>query len=497
MDEYFKHVHSFLVAVILLNGLKKIFFNSSKLENKLPPGPPGWPVVGNLMQVLLQNRPFMHIVRDLRHKYGPIFTMKMGQRTLVIITSAELMHEALIQKGAAFANRPPDSPIKHILSVGKCTVNSAEYGPLWQTLRRNMVSELTSPVRVRQCGWIREWAVESHMEQLNAEAEENKGVVEVLSSCRLTICSILICLCFGARLSKNKLKEIESVLKEVMLMGNPKLPDFLPILTPLFSGLMREAKRVRNKQMECLVPLIRKRQQFVKHGGGSLDNDIVQMVSPVGAAYIDSLFDLNPLDRGQLGDEELVTLVSEVIIGGTDTSATILQWAMLNLVQNQDIQQKLHKDIVDQVGFHGTIHEPDIEKMTYLHEVVKETLRRHPPTHVTLSHAAVEDTELAGYKIPSGVNVEFYTAWLAADPGVWEDPGTKFEPERFLSGDGVGVDLTGVKGVKMAPFGVGRRICPAYSLGLLHVNLLLCRVSSGFRFLGHHLIRLRHLRLLL
>uniref|UniRef100_A0A7N0TMR6 Cytochrome P450 n=1 Tax=Kalanchoe fedtschenkoi TaxID=63787 RepID=A0A7N0TMR6_KALFE len=487
MDEYLIYFVVFLVAAVLLNGVRK-GFKSSKLEDKLPPGPRGWPVVGNLVQVLLQKRPFMHIVRDLREKHGPIFTMKMGQRTLVIITSRELMHEALIQKGAAFANRPPDSPIKHILSVGKCTVNTAEYGALWRALRRNMVSELTSPLRVRQCGWIREWAVENHMRQLRAEAAE-KGFVEVLSNCRLTICSILICLCFGARLSHQRLKEIESVLKEVMLMGNPKLPDFLPVLTPLFGGLMREAKKVRKKQIESLVPLIRKRQQFVKEGGSTEQQvcketsaDFVQMVSPVGAAYIDSLFELDPPERGHLGDPELVTLASEVIIGGTDTSATILQWAMFNLVQHQDIQEKLYKEIVDTVGQNGTIQESDVEKMVYLGAVVRETLRRHPPTHFTLSHAAVTDTELAGYTIPTGVNVEFYTAWLTADPEVWENPG-KFLPERFLTGDGVGVDLTGVKGVKMAPFGVGRRICPAFTLGLLHVHLILARMVHDFKWL--------------
>ncbi|KAL0310708.1 UNVERIFIED_CONTAM: cytochrome [Sesamum angustifolium] len=76
----------------------------------LPPGPPGWPLVGNLFQVILQRRHFIYVVRDLREKYGPIFTMQMGQRTLVIITSSELIHEALVQKGPLFASRPADSP---------------------------------------------------------------------------------------------------------------------------------------------------------------------------------------------------------------------------------------------------------------------------------------------------------------------------------------------------------------------------------------------------
>lgn len=199
----------------------------------LLPGPPGWPVVGNLFQVILQRRPFIFMVRDLRAKYGPIFSMKMGQRTLVIITSSDLIHEALVKKGELFASRPPDSPIRLIFSVGKCAINSAVYGPLWRSLRRNFVTELINPSRVSQCGWIRKWAVESHMKRLEAESAQ-AGHVEVMSHCRLTICGILICLCFGVKVSERRIKLIEGVLKDVMMMTTPKLPDFLPVLTPLF-----------------------------------------------------------------------------------------------------------------------------------------------------------------------------------------------------------------------------------------------------------------------
>ncbi|KAH7569537.1 hypothetical protein ACOSP7_012991 [Xanthoceras sorbifolium] len=448
---------------------------SRGLKN-LPPGPRGWPLVGNLIQVILQRRHFIFIVGDLRAKYGPIFTMQMGQRTMVIVTDSKLIHEALVQRGPAFASRPADSPIRLVFSVGKCAINSAEYGPLWRTLRRNFVTELISPTRVRQCSWIREWAMANHMTRIKNEASD-KGFVEVMSNCRLTICSVLICLCFGAKISEERIKYIENILKEVMLITSPQLPDFLPILTPLFRRQMKEAKQLRRRQMECLVPLIRNRRAFVEKG----ENPNSEMVSPVGAAYIDSLFGLEPAGRGQLGEEEFVTLCSEVISAGTDTSATTVEWALLHLVLNQEIQERLYKEIVACVGKDGLIKEEDVENMPYLDAVVKETLRRHPPGHFLLSHAAVQDTELGGYAIPAGVYVEFYTAWVTEDPDLWSDPGD-FRPERFLDGDGVGVDVTGTRGVKMVPFGAGRRICPAWSLGMLHINLLLAKMVQAFKW---------------
>ena len=78
-------------------------------------------------------------------------------------------------------------------------------------------------------------------------------------------------------------------------------------------------------------------------------------MSPIGAAYIDSLFELKPPGRGDLGEEELVTLVSETINAGTDTSATTVEWALLHLVTNQDMQEKLYKEIVACVGKNGIV----------------------------------------------------------------------------------------------------------------------------------------------
>ncbi|KAK1364785.1 Adenosine deaminase-like protein-like [Heracleum sosnowskyi] len=306
-------------AIFLLLWWRYWSVNGGRRKN-LPPGPPGWPLIGNLGQVILQKRHFIYVVRDYRKKYGPIFTMQMGQRTLVIVTSSELIHEALVQKGPLFASRPEDSPIRLLFSVGKCAINSAEYGPLWRTLRRNFATELINPRRIKECSWIRKWAVETHLKRLQDEASQ-VGFVEVMSNLRLTVCSILICLCFGAKICEDKIKNIESILKDVMMMTTPKLPDFLPILTPLFRRQLKEAKELRKKQLECLVPLVRSRRAFVENG----ENPNSEMVSPVGAAYIDSLFHLDLADRGRLREEELVTLVSEVINAGTDTSATTVE----------------------------------------------------------------------------------------------------------------------------------------------------------------------------
>jgi cytochrome P450 len=120
--------------------------------------------------------------------------------------------------------------------------------------------------------------------------------------------------------------------------------------------------------------------------------------------------------------------------------------------------------------------------LVHVQAVVKETFRRHPPSHFVLSHAATRDTELGGYRVPADASVEFYTAWVTENPATWPDP-EAWRPERFLEGgEGFDTDITGTRALRMMPFGAGRRICPAATLGVLHIQLMLANMVRAFRW---------------
>lgn len=87
---------------------------------------------------------------------------------------------------------------------------------------------------------------------------------------------------------------------------------------------------------------------------------------------------------------------------------------------------------------------------------------------------------LAGYDIPTDANVEIYLPAVGEDPKLWKNP-EKFDPDRYISGN-EDADITGVTGVKMLPFGVGRRICPGLAMATVHVHLMLARMVQEFEW---------------
>ena len=295
----------------------------SKSPRRLPPGPPGWPVVGNLFQVANSGKAFFEYVRDLLPTYGPIFTLRMGTRTLIIISSAQLAHEALILKGHVFANRPAENPTRAIFSCNKFTVNAALHGPVWRSLRKNIVQNVLSSSRLKGLKAVRDNAMDTLIAKIKAEAGANDGVVSVLKNVRFAVFCILLRMCFGLDMSEETIEKIDHMMKVVLITLDPRIDDFLPILRPFFSKQRKQALEVRKHQIETLVPLIEKRRAIIRAG---LESD------PTAApfSYLDTLFDLKVEGRKSAPSHpELVTLCSEFINGGTDTTATAVEgpWA--------------------------------------------------------------------------------------------------------------------------------------------------------------------------
>ncbi|KAG6602266.1 Cytochrome P450 77A3, partial [Cucurbita argyrosperma subsp. sororia] len=335
-----------------------------------------------------------------------------------------------------------------------------------------MVENMLSSSSLKEFHDVRKNAIDNLVERIRADAAANGGAVWVLKNARFAVFCILLAMCFGLEMDEESVEKMDQVLKTVLITVDPRIDDFLPILRPLFSKQRKRAMEVRKEQIEFVVQFINRRKKALQNPGSD--------INATSFSYLDTLFDLKVDGReSSPTDAELVTLCSEFLNGGTDTTAAAIEWGIAELITNPNIQNKLHEEIKQTVG-DRKVEESDVEKLPYLQAVVKELLRKHPPTYFTLTHSVTEATKLGGYDIPVEANVEVYLAGISKDPEVWKNP-EKFDPERFTSGED-DADMTGVKGVKMIPFGVGRRICPGLGMATIHVHVMLARLVQEFEW---------------
>lgn len=165
----------------------------------------------------------------------------------------------------------------------------------------------------------------------------------------------------------------------------------------------------------------------------------------------------------------------DVFVAGTDTTATTIEWTMSELMKNPSARKKVQGELREALKGKETMHESDLQELSYLKLVMKETLRLHPPSPLLVPRESSELTVIDGYEIPKNTKV-MINAWaMARDPEYWNDA-EMFIPERF---DDSSVDFKG-NNFEYIPFGAGRRMCPGMSFGLASVMLPLAKLLYHF-----------------
>ncbi|KAJ0677938.1 putative cytochrome P450 [Helianthus annuus] len=429
----------------------------------------------NLSEAICTLQP---VLINLKARYGPIFTLSTGLGPSIFVSSHSLTHQILVKKGALFSDRP-----KFLINFN---ISSSSYGPTWRLLRRNLAAEVMHSNRLRSYSWARKWAFHMLVSRLLEEKDDAPGV-KVYDHFHYVMFRLLVLMCFGDKFDDDRVDEIAKVQREMMgLVGSRRfnmLTMFPRLGRMLFRSIWKQFEIARDNKERVLVPIIKSRLES-PHSEG----DIV--------AYVDTFENLRLPEEegdnengGKLTHREMVGLCSEFLTGGTDTTASALQWIMANLVKHPHIQSKLYDEIVGVVGPprkgmelepESVINEEDLKKMRYLKAVVLEGLRRHPPARFVLPHKVMKEVEVQGYMFPQGAIINFMVGEMGLDPKVWDEP-MEFKPERFMVNDGV-FDVSGSRGIKMMPFGAGRRICPGSDLALLHLEYFVANLIWYFHW---------------
>ena len=176
-----------------------------------------------------------------------------------------------------------------------------------------------------------------------------------------------------------------------------------------------------------------------------------------------------------------ITCMQNVFGAGSETSATTLGWAIAELIRNPMAMKKATAEVRQAFAAAGVVSEAALSELRYLHLVIKETLRLHPPGPLLLPRECREQCKVLGYDVPRGTQVLVNVWAIGRDPRYW--PGgspEEFRPERF--GDGEPAAALDFKGTdyELLPFGAGRRRCPGLAFGLANGELPLASLLFHF-----------------
>ncbi|XP_031467623.1 cytochrome P450 2G1-like, partial [Phasianus colchicus] len=96
------------VTLLLFLGLSLILLLAVRGRRgsgggRLPPGPTPLPLIGNLLQISPSQT--LKSFLKLRDRYGPVFTVYLGTRRVVVLCGHQAVHEALVERAEEFAGR--------------------------------------------------------------------------------------------------------------------------------------------------------------------------------------------------------------------------------------------------------------------------------------------------------------------------------------------------------------------------------------------------------
>ncbi|KAJ8431983.1 hypothetical protein Cgig2_006480 [Carnegiea gigantea] len=175
--------------------------------------------------------------------------------------------------------------------------------------------------------------------------------------------------------------------------------------------------------------------------------------------------------KSQVKKEDHEDLVDQVLGFGSETNSITMECPKIMEKAQREVRgilQFQEKHVVDKAS---------IKELKYLKQVIKETLRLHPPLPLLLPRESMVQCEIHGYKIPKKTRV-IVKAWATRkDPKCW----LEFEwfiPEQY---EDTLVDYNGTH-FELISFGAGRRICPSIGLGLANVELAVATLLYNFNW---------------
>ena len=215
----------------------------SKTKKKLPPGPRGFPIFGNLH--MLGEFPHKDL-HQLAQKHGPIMHWSLGMVPTIVVSSPEAAKLCLKTRDLVFAGRPRSEASKHI-SYEQRSLAFSQYGSYWRNLCKMCTLELLSNLKINYFKSMRKEELDLLIKFIQ-EAAHDYVAVDLSAKVSSLSADMSFRLVFGKKYMDKEFDErgFKSVIQEGMqLAASPNLGDYIPYVASLdLQGLTQRMKAV-------------------------------------------------------------------------------------------------------------------------------------------------------------------------------------------------------------------------------------------------------------
>src|SRR6266566_2851142 len=203
-----------------------------------------------------------------------------------------------------------------------------------------------------------------------------------------------------------------------------------------------------------------------------------------GNSMLDSLLASNDRQSGEkLTSQELQDQVITLLFAGHVTTSTLLSFALYELIRHPAVLAKAYAE-ADRVLGDVLARPPtaaQLGQLQYISQILKETLRLHPPVTLLTVQTIKEEETLGGkYRVTADQDLSILVPALHLDPSIWGDNAETFQPDRFLPDAEVKIPANAYK-----PFGNGVRACLGRAFALQEAPLVLGMLLQHFEFIDH------------
>lgn len=410
-----------------------------------PPGPPGWPFIGNFLDI-------PHIKAWLTFakwgkKYGDISHIEVLGQHIIVLNSVKTAMELLDKKSSVYSDRPVN-PMCGELVGWKYALGFLSNGDRFRCYRKNIHRVIGSRSAMEVYNPLEEIETHRFLKRVFAKPEQLQAHIRHAAG------AIILRISYGYDVEENNDPFVDLADRVMDHLSQSTAPgafmvDIMPSLAKVpewFPGA--GFKRLAREWGQTLDEMVDGPYKFVK-------DQMAAGIAPV--SFTSNLLEGRTLSAEE--DRNVKWSAFSLNSGGADTTVSATYSLFLAMTLFPEVQKKAQAEIDAIVGTDRLPSFADRDSLPYIEALVKEVLRWNVVAPTGVMHCVSEDDIHAGYYIPKGSVVIPNIWFMLHNPRTYANP-SQFNPERFLGNDGKDPEPE----PRTVCFGFGRRICPGLHL---------------------------------